>query len=308
MIQVVLAGQPELEHKLSQPNLRQLRERIAVRAKIWPLSRTDSIAYINHRLSKVLLPDSKPIFTRSALKCLAGQAKGNPRRLNILCDSALLAGFSYQKRPVPWSVAWEVRSGVNRPPNWRHATVTRALAIVGVIAMAVGLAVYGSYWITDNAIASQSSAVGITNQRTSEQPVVQIISSPSESASASALVDGNVIPPFVDSDTDLDIVANTVNLEATPEPTDVAGVRNGIDSHYSFESETVAINKGDGLWQLSRDIYGDVDSEIVQGVIAANPNIRDPDNLEIRQEIVFPSLAVLGKSDATRVTKTTLED
>ena len=174
--------------------------------------------------------------------------------------------------------------------------------------MTVGLAVYGSHWVIDNADALQASAVEITHQRTNDRPVVETILSPSETTSVPVFVDDEVIPPLVESDTDLDEVAETVNLEATPEPTDVAGTRSGVEPRYSFNSETVAINKGDGLWLLSRDIYGDVNSEIVRRVIEANPHIGDPDNLEIGQEIVFPSLAVLGKSDATRVTKTTLED
>lgn len=109
LLQIVLIGQPEFEQMLNLNKLRQLKQRIAVRTTISPLTQKESIAYIQHRLAKVIINDV-PIFKKRALKLIAKQAKGIPRNLNILCDNALITGYGYQQRPVTSRIAKEVIS------------------------------------------------------------------------------------------------------------------------------------------------------------------------------------------------------
>ncbi|MGP0593529.1 AAA family ATPase [Nitrospira sp. T9] len=107
LIQIVLLGQPELDGLLDQYELRQLRQRIAVRAIIQPLSRPESFEYIRHRLDKAG-GEGKKIFTNSALVLIVQEAKGIPRRLNILCDNALVTAFGYNTALVTAKIAKEV--------------------------------------------------------------------------------------------------------------------------------------------------------------------------------------------------------
>jgi general secretion pathway protein A len=309
LIQVVLAGQPELEQKLAQPNLRQFRERIAVRAKIWPLNQSDSVAYINHRLSKVVQPGSRPIFTRLALKYLARNAGGNPRRLNILCDSALLAGFSYQKQPIPWRIAWEARNAGSRRPNWRAASVVRTLAVTGLIAATIGIAFFGSRMFSDRTSAMRSSAVGtILRQRTELSDAGFVRVPEITTAAVRDSVNFETQPIVAFSRDDHALMPDLPDTELTAKS--ITGADNGRASRidFSYASETVVINQGDGLWQLCREIYGDVDAELVQKVIEANPHIPDPNNLAVGEEIVFPRLAASGEPISARVTQADLED
>lgn len=309
LIQVVLAGQPELEHKLAQPNLRQFRERIAVRAKIWPLNQSDSVAYINHRLSKVVQPGSKPIFTRLTLKFLARNARGNPRRLNILCDSALLAGFSYQKQPIPWRIAWEARNGASRRPKWRPASVVRTLAVTGLIAATIGIALFGSRMFSDRASEMRSSAVGTIFRQHIGQADHDSNRIPDiETAAVGDSIQAGMIPNVAPSGVDRTMLADLPDSEVTANSITVAdnGRASGID--FTYAAETVVVNRGDGLWQLCREIYGDVDAELVQKVIEANPHIPDPNNLAVGEELVFPRLAASGEPISARVTKADLED
>lgn len=96
LLQIVLVGQPELEKKLSLPELRQLNQRISVRFRIVPLKKKEVREYILHRLK---LSASNPYagpqvqFTNSALRSVYYHTRGKPRMINILCDRALLSGF-----------------------------------------------------------------------------------------------------------------------------------------------------------------------------------------------------------------------
>jgi type II secretory pathway predicted ATPase ExeA len=99
LIQIVMVGQPEFREKLESRELRQLKQRVAFRAEIFPLDKKDSLAYIKHRLELVQLSEDK-LFTRVALSRIVDYAKGSPRVLNILCDNALIAGYGYQVKPI----------------------------------------------------------------------------------------------------------------------------------------------------------------------------------------------------------------
>ena len=91
LLQIVLVGQPELDVKLARPSLRQVTERVAVRCHINPLTQEESLRYLEHRLR--VAGGSTALFTPTALRLLTWKARGIPRRLNILCHSAML--FAY---------------------------------------------------------------------------------------------------------------------------------------------------------------------------------------------------------------------
>jgi len=96
LLQIVLVGQPELCKKLELPSLRQLNQRITVRYHVIPLKRDEIQNYIEHRLEIASLKDSKcnVHFTRRAIDVIYENSEGTPRLVNILCDRALLAGYT----------------------------------------------------------------------------------------------------------------------------------------------------------------------------------------------------------------------
>ncbi len=94
LIQIILCGQPELKTRLERPDLRQLRQRITVRYRIGPLSRTDAAGYIHHRLAVAANGHPPRVrFDDGALDLLYGYSGGSPRLMNALADNALLAGY-----------------------------------------------------------------------------------------------------------------------------------------------------------------------------------------------------------------------
>jgi len=99
LLQIVLFGQPELREMLKLPSLRQLNERIVVRYDLKPLGKENIKEYIEHRL-KVAGGQDKVFFTGRALALVGYFSQGIPRRINALCDRALLVAYTEDKKIV----------------------------------------------------------------------------------------------------------------------------------------------------------------------------------------------------------------
>jgi type II secretory pathway predicted ATPase ExeA len=107
LLNVVLAGQPELAGRLNDPNLRQLKQRIALRCELSALSRSDTAAYIAGRL-RIVGGSPIEIFTREAVETIHAASGGIPRVINVICDNALIGGYAAQVKPVSRAVVEEI--------------------------------------------------------------------------------------------------------------------------------------------------------------------------------------------------------
>jgi general secretion pathway protein A len=94
LIQILLLGQPELDVMLESEELRQLRQRIAVRWRLAPLSREETQEYVRHRLRVSAGGDRDHLFAEPALRDIFRRSQGVPRVVNLLCDRALLSAFA----------------------------------------------------------------------------------------------------------------------------------------------------------------------------------------------------------------------
>jgi general secretion pathway protein A len=99
LLQIVLVGQPELEVKLKQPQLRQLRQRLTLRAKTHPLSLEETKAYIQQRL-RIAGSSGEAIFEPDALNAIHRDSQGIPRVVNLICEHCLVSAFVDQKKTV----------------------------------------------------------------------------------------------------------------------------------------------------------------------------------------------------------------
>jgi general secretion pathway protein A len=88
-----LVGQPELNEMLARSDLRQLRQRIALRHHLRPFNNEELNSYVNERLAKAGYT-GKPLFNRGALKALYLISGGTPRIINNVCDGALLQAYA----------------------------------------------------------------------------------------------------------------------------------------------------------------------------------------------------------------------
>ena len=100
LLQIVLIGQPELDKILTSPSLKQLNERITVKYNLTPFNRRQEEDYIRHRLTVAGGDNGFPLFSRRAYRNIHGYSKGIPRRINAICDRALLIAYSRDSRAV----------------------------------------------------------------------------------------------------------------------------------------------------------------------------------------------------------------
>jgi general secretion pathway protein A len=107
LMQIVLAGQPELATKLDRPSLSQLRQRISIFARLEPFTPAETFSYIEHRLG-VAGRLGFPIFTRPALDLIAEHSEGIPRNINNLCFNSLSLGFALEQPTIGPHIVREV--------------------------------------------------------------------------------------------------------------------------------------------------------------------------------------------------------
>ena len=98
LLQIIMIGQPELLELLSRPELRQLEQRVTARYHLLPLSLKDSIEYVKHRLDVAGLKDE--VFTYPLLKKIHKITGGIPRKINLLCDRAMLGAYVQNQRYI----------------------------------------------------------------------------------------------------------------------------------------------------------------------------------------------------------------
>lgn len=99
LLQIILFGQPELDRRLADPAIRQLKQRIAFHYQLQGLDRNEVEKYLAHRL-RVAGYRGEEVFSKQAIRGLHRASRGTPRLLNILSHKVLLAVFGEGKRSV----------------------------------------------------------------------------------------------------------------------------------------------------------------------------------------------------------------
>jgi general secretion pathway protein A len=99
LLQIVLVGQPELEQKLKEPQLRQLRQRLTLRARTHPLTLEETKAYVQQRL-RIAGSNGQQIFDTDALATIHRYSSGIPRVINLLCEHSLVSAFVDQQKVI----------------------------------------------------------------------------------------------------------------------------------------------------------------------------------------------------------------
>jgi general secretion pathway protein A len=116
-LQIVLTGQPELRDVLNNPDLRQLKQRVALRCVIKPLPNVDETdRYITSRLL-VAGAERTDIFSPGAIDYIFRCSEGIPRSINNLCDNALLAGYAAGETSISRSVIEEIAETFDMLPR-----------------------------------------------------------------------------------------------------------------------------------------------------------------------------------------------
>ncbi len=202
LLQIILIGQPELRTMLARPELEQLAQRVIARFHLEALSLKETVHYIRHRLAVAGL--SRPLpFDRDALKRVHQLSRGVPRRINLLCDRALLGAYAVNKPVVDAEIvekaAREVFDGAlpgeavpAAARRWRTpALAAGALAALG-LAIWAGVAVERRHGTVPVAAAAASAAP-------TASAVAQAASEAASAVPAAASAALAVPPPLADS-------------------------------------------------------------------------------------------------------------
>jgi general secretion pathway protein A len=109
LLNVVLAGQPELAERLNDASLRQLKQRVSLRCELGPFDLVNTASYIAGRL-RIAGGDAARVFTQKAVIAIYEASAGLPRTVNVIADNALIGGFARQIKPVTAGIVREVCS------------------------------------------------------------------------------------------------------------------------------------------------------------------------------------------------------
>jgi general secretion pathway protein A len=119
LLQILLVGQPELDDKLDSPNLRQLKQRVALRSHLQPLDSKETTGYIHRRLQLAGCSYPLNLFPPETIAAVYQHSQGLPRLINTVCENALIAGYSRQMRSISPEIvddiARDFRLGIQTP-------------------------------------------------------------------------------------------------------------------------------------------------------------------------------------------------
>jgi len=261
LIQIVFSGQPEFEQKLERKELRQLKQRIAVKATIRPLTAEESRAYILHRLQKASA-ESTALFTDGAVRKIVKEARGIPRLINILCENSFITALGYRKGRITSGIVQEVISDFSgKKKGWILKTALVSLALV--------LAILSSFFFYIHTEQGRSA--------TGRNPVSPAV--------ADKTVDSSVIP--AEQVLRAENVSEESSTVATSMPDQsINGLRNPAQSDFPVIR---IVKAGDTLSRLVREVYGVNSKELLIFVRENNPGIYDADRIIIGEQILFPA-------------------
>ena len=134
LLQIVLVGQPELDSLLDSPRLRQLKQRVAVRCSLLPLTAEQTRTYVKYRIQRAgpkIQADA--LFPEDTLTLIARYSGGIPRVINNICENGLISSFARQKKSVTPDVIEEVAADLRLHVNRSSTTamITESTAVHG---------------------------------------------------------------------------------------------------------------------------------------------------------------------------------
>jgi general secretion pathway protein A len=309
LIQIVLAGQPQLADNIGSPELLQLRQRISIFARLQPFTPEETTLYILHRLRVAGYSSDMPLFTKDALALIALCSEGLPRNINNLCFNALSLGAALQQKPIDRDVIRQVIGDLDIGPRRKRGTVPSKpeenateeilefipaddrssggwfpkIAIAAVVLLAVGLGLVESQrWLSHPAEPQPPLTVTAKPEPVVPDPVVSVPPPPElHDAPALAVVPSVTVPaPAVTpADRPAKVAAVQPSLVAahTLQPTDSVG--------------TVRVAAGQTLLGICIQKYGTCTSQLLQQIHDLNPSLNNPDHIESGQNIRIPVLA-----------------
>jgi general secretion pathway protein A len=265
LLQILLVGQPELEATLAKHQLRQLRQRVAVRARIKPLTRRQCRRYVRARLQAAGWSGRRPLFTFPALCYLARLSRGIPRTLNICCDNALINGYGAGKRRIGLRLARQATRPLDLDPP-------RRVRVSFVVGGWVPLALVCFFALPGNLLSSGTPSDATPPAVTQPQ---RIDAAPAPTPASAPLAAMPLLPA--------PIIIEPIAPRPAPSPVDPPAVAR-LAPPPSPPPQPVAkpapaaerqwvVAKGDTLQKACRETYGSCSQATMESIYASNPQL-----------------------------------
>ena len=283
LMQIVLAGQPQLADRLASPSMAQLRQRVSMVIRIEPFTHQEVNDYLDHRLS-IAGCDKPALFSVGARKLIADHSEGIPRNINNLCFNAMSLACAFQRKTIDRDVVRDVIADLDLEPLCEKKTVVESSAkkperlSFGLSSAAKKQSTVAG-WIPKVAMASFVLlalglflfSVGRGASRSS--------ASPAEVATVSAAA-----PLPATAPAPAPVVVSNVSLMPADEASDIA----------TQASEDVRVKPGQTIYQISVDKYGKYDGKVLEELRGLNPWLNNPDRIRTGQTIRVPATATLS--------------
>ena len=295
LVQIMLLGQQELNEKLNNSQLRQLKQRIGVKYHIPPLDSNETKDYIDHRLSVAgYEPREEPLFTSSALGEIYRYTRGFPRLINIVCDNVLLTAYSDDLNQASAGLVKKVVGGMEK-------TYARHVPYIPGQHMSKGKGMRG-LWIGLTAAAAFLifiSALVVVLLSPLGQSIMDksrdILGISHETSSLSHIAQGTIYPLNMKKSEGA-ALQGLPKVSIQDQAGQAAAVPPVIGEQKQTTGVTLAVGPGDTVAKLAARHYGRVDSVILDMVRKANSNLENIDLIYEGQKINLPTI-----TDTTRV-------
>lgn len=296
ILQLVLAGQPEFDALLARPEIRQLRQRISVSARLRPLARSEVQAYVAARIAAAG-GDVRGLFTRGALFRLWWFSGGVPRLVNAACDNALVTAYARGKRTIGWREIGEAMRDLRRqvswvPSRWRGFGRLVAAALVGAAIVLGGMEIVRARrpeLLPGPAAVPTVIATPLLVASPSASPTPTETPMPTPAEAVAVPVAGGASPETVASP-----AASPAGEVATAAPSPTEGPTSIPDptpepiATVSADQLTIRVTEGDTLTDLAVHYYGSASPRVLATIRAANPWLDDPDVLWSGKLLTLP--------------------
>ena len=287
LVQIILAGQPQLAAKLARPSLAQLQQRIAILSRLEPFNPSETERYIAHRL-QTAGHQGQGIFRREALAMIAARSRGVPRNINHICFNSLSLGFALRKRRIGPEIIAEAVADLDMASVLRQADEPTTVASPGSLAAPVrsqpqlaGVPErHGAFHVVAMAALLAGAAylwspiirVGIWTGLTQPTHTTATIA-------ASSVQSGQ--PAFAAVAARPDGSEKGRKIRSDPNPSKSSRVAAG--------ATIIQVARQQTLGEISRDRLGRFDRKTLKEIRELNPQLTDPNHILVGQRLLLPS-------------------
>jgi type II secretory pathway predicted ATPase ExeA len=322
LIQIILAGQPQLAENIGSPELVQLRQRVSIFARLNPFTPEETTLYIAHRLRVAGYASDMPLFTKDALALIAQSSEGIPRNINNLCFNALSLGSALQQKPIDRDIVRQVtadldvgqlRPRLSRALRPQEKVTLRAVpsysiaksapvsakwlpkvGFAAAVLLAAGVTLLAArQWLVQPATAQPAAAAYVPPAPTAaSEPPVSMASEPPLSATVDtpAPVPAEPAPQAaLPADQPPAAQTNTPTSLALPRTSPLFSAER--TPQWTDSADLVNVAPGQTLLGICTEKFGNCTAQILRQIQQLNPRLSDPDHIETGQQLRIPVLA-----------------